>query len=125
MGGILVEGRRRSSPHGLTSTDMFLSDRPDWQWAFGRTLLLEGKSGMCDTRPLFRRTGWIRAWGYRANDKLYHTRVRKMMNKYVAVMYYGIPFSDDPRSTTYSNIGGLADLDRMGERIPVPKQGLT
>jgi hypothetical protein len=43
-----------------------------------------------------------------------------MLNKYVAIMYYELPPSNDPISVTYNSIGGLPDLDRVNERIPIP-----
>ena len=51
---------------------------------------------------------------------LFFERVRKMLNKYIAIGYYGLPVSPDPYSITYDHIGGVYDLDRMDEHIPVP-----
>ncbi len=51
---------------------------------------------------------------------LFFERVRKMLNKYIAIGYYGLPVSTDPYSITYDHIGGVYDLDRMDEHIPVP-----
>jgi hypothetical protein len=44
-------------------------------------------------------------------------RLRKMVTKYIGVMYFGLPQSSDPRSVLYGNILGVPDLDAMGEDL--------
>jgi hypothetical protein len=45
------------------------------------------------------------------------TRLRKMVTKNVGVLYFHLPQSDDPRSVLYRNVGGIRDLDYMGEEF--------
>jgi hypothetical protein len=63
-----------------------------------------------------------RTYGLKQDDGLLNQRARKMVGKYIALMYYELPLSDNPRSITYRSIGGLDDLDRIDERIPVSVQ---
>jgi len=43
------------------------------------------------------------------------TRVRKMVTKDIAILYYGKPQSNDPHSVLYNQIGGIEELDQVGE----------
>ncbi len=43
------------------------------------------------------------------------SRLRKMVTKNIGIMYYGLPQNNDPRSVLYSDIGGIEELDEMGE----------
>lgn len=51
----------------------------------------------------------------RRNDALLMDRLRKMMVRYIAVVYYELTYVDDPRSVLYAPIRSSADLDRMTE----------
>jgi hypothetical protein len=44
-----------------------------------------------------------------------------MMNKYIALTYYGLELNDDRRSVLYRQISSLGDLDRIDERIPLER----
>jgi predicted Zn-dependent protease len=103
---------------GLVPVDMYTSNRPEWRWYFGGTSTSGGRTADLAVISTFRMDP--RSWGLRADQELFHTRVRKLMNKYVAVLYYDLPLTDDPRSVTFRLIGGLDVLDRINERIPVP-----
>jgi hypothetical protein len=105
---------------GLTTVDVFPPWTPRFKWVFGQVF------GTVDTGAqnsavlsIFRMDPI--SYGYVRNDDLRNTRVRKMMNKYIATMYYGVPTTGNPSSVTYDNIGGLGDLDLMSERIPVAR----
>ncbi|HEU4758769.1 MAG TPA: hypothetical protein VFT91_02190, partial [Dehalococcoidia bacterium] len=56
----------------------------------------------------------------RANEDLLFSRARKLVSKYIGLLYYGLPPSDDPRSPMFDAILGLDDLDHMQEPLPVP-----
>lgn len=47
------------------------------------------------------------------------SRARKLVTKYIGMLYYGLPPSDDPRSPLYDSILSVGDLDRMEEPLPV------
>ncbi|HWO72468.1 MAG TPA: hypothetical protein VNN21_02830 [Dehalococcoidia bacterium] len=105
---------------GLTPVDMYLATTPQWHWAFGQAYRLGNE-------PAFRHgvISYFRMdpsnYGLRPDTEKRNQRLRKMMNKYVAITYYGMRMSSDPKSVLYDDIGGLDDLDRMNERIPLPR----
>jgi predicted Zn-dependent protease len=43
------------------------------------------------------------------------TRVRKMVTKNIAILYYGKAQSSNPHSVLYNQIGGIEDLDKVSE----------
>jgi hypothetical protein len=96
---------------GLISADLYIRKRPDWRWAFG----FRGQ-GASDNRRLAvvstARMAWPRG---RAGDDITSVRLRKMVTRYIGLMYFGLPLSKDPRSVLYDDVGGVDDLDRMGE----------
>lgn len=49
------------------------------------------------------------------NEEQILMRLRKMVTKNVGVLYFHLRQSDDPRSVLYRNVGGIQDLDYMGE----------
>lgn len=99
---------------GLTSLDIYTAERPEWKWFFGYTGDRHAVISAFRMDPV--------NWGLRVNDELRNKRVRTLMNKYIAMEYYGLPLNDNPRSVLYRLIGGLGTLDRIDERIPVPSQ---
>jgi hypothetical protein len=40
-----------------------------------------------------------------------------MVTKNIGIMYFKLQQSDDPRSVLYKNIGGISELDAMGEEF--------
>lgn len=60
-------------------------------------------------------------YGEPPNDELLFSRTRKLVSKYIGLLFYGLPASPDPRSPLYDSILGLADLDNMEEPLPVPQ----
>lgn len=56
---------------------------------------------------------------FHSDDELTFERARKMVTRYIGLLYYGLPLSDDPESLLYDNVLGPADLDRMEEPLPV------
>lgn len=94
---------------GLTSRDMYIA-RYDWQFSFsfraeekyavvssGRMTLPNGRQGV--------------------TEELIQTRLRKMVTKNIGILYYHLPASNDPRSVLYRNVGGISELDYMGEEF--------
>lgn len=50
---------------------------------------------------------------------VYFARTRKLFSKYLGLLYYGLPTSDDPKSPMYDYIRGPGDVDAMGD-LTVP-----
>jgi predicted Zn-dependent protease len=53
--------------------------------------------------------------GQPANDDLLRTRLRKITTKNIGILYYRKPQNDNPGSVLYSQVGGIEELDNMGE----------
>lgn len=107
---------------GLVPVDLYLENRPNASWGFGR---LRGEP-RTDGIGIDYREGIIsiyrmdpRNWGLPADDDLRDERIRKMVSKYIAHAYYDLPLSNDPSSVTFNNIAGLTELDSVNEHMPV------
>jgi predicted Zn-dependent protease len=92
---------------GLTTEDMYI-EKYDWRFSFswreqGRYAVVS--SGRMNY-PVVKKP---------ASEKLILTRLRKMVTKNVGILYYHLPQSDNPRSVLYRNVGGIRELDYMGE----------
>jgi hypothetical protein len=99
---------------GLTPIDIYTADRPEWKWFFGQLASRHAVISVFRMDPV--------NWGERRDDNLRNKRVRTLMNKYIAMGYYGLPLNDNPRSVLYRQIASLETLDRIDQRIPVPQQ---
>jgi hypothetical protein len=53
------------------------------------------------------------------DDDLMGSRARKLVSKYLGLLFYDLPLSDDPKSPLYDSILGLDDLDNMEGPLPV------
>jgi predicted Zn-dependent protease len=91
---------------GLVTRDVYIRERTDWAWAFG--LRRDGRFAVVSTA----RMSWPEGL---ASDEQVTARLRKMVSKNVGLMLFGLPVSGDPHSVLYANVGGIDDLDRMGE----------
>lgn len=54
-----------------------------------------------------------------ADDPLFYARTRKLVSKYIGLLYYGLPASSEPTSPMFDSILGPDDVDRMTEPLPV------
>ncbi len=92
---------------GLVTDDLYIRNRPDWDWAFG----LRG-----DRRYAIVSTARM---GPLAEPiaPIVMSRLRKMVMRDIGVLYYGLPLNRDPFSVLYVDLLGLDDLDRMGEDL--------
>ena len=88
---------------GITGEDLYSRARPDWAWAFG--LRTDGHLAVISSARM----------RILAAEELADARLRKMVSKYIGLLYYGLQESTDPRSVMYGNILGVRDLDRMGD----------
>jgi predicted Zn-dependent protease len=53
------------------------------------------------------------------DDALLYSRFRKLVSKYIGLLYYDLPSSPDPTSPMYNSILGPDDVDTMTEPLPV------
>ena len=98
----------------LTPVDLY--DRTStWRFIFGTKGTFTDPKAVVSTFRMNPQT-----FGEPRNDELLFSRARKIVTKYIGLLYYGLPLSDDPRSPLYDSILSLGDLDRMEEPLPVP-----
>jgi predicted Zn-dependent protease len=93
----------------VTDGDMYVRSK-DWQFAFGYRE--DGRFGVVSAA----RMNPVR-FGDPRDDRLLHTRVRKMVVRTVAFLYQGLAPSDRPNSVLYGKLLGLEELDAMGEEF--------
>ncbi len=106
---------------GLVPVDLYSGSMPASTWSFGRLrgqalpgVPIEYYGGVISLYRMDPRNS-----GLPADDALYYSRVRKFVSKYIALGYFDLPISNNPLSLTSNTISGLAELDRVDERIPV------
>ena len=90
---------------GFTTQDMYIA-RYDWQFSFGWRQ--EGRYAVISNARM--------SLGNPSAEQA-HSRLRKMVTKNIGIMYFKLQQSDDPRSVLYKNIGGISELDAMGEEF--------
>ncbi len=96
---------------GVVDEDLYIRKRSDWAWAFGLRSL--GRFAIVSTARMDAPNG-------SASTKTQTLRLRKMVTKYIGLMYFDLEESEDPKSVLYGDIGGIADLDGMGEKLNLP-----
>jgi predicted Zn-dependent protease/uncharacterized protein YceK len=96
---------------GITSKDMYIRG---YQWTFafswreGRfAVVSSGRMGLPTTDFISQKEA--------AKKDVLETRLRKMVTKNIGILYYHLPQSDHPKSVLYKNIGGIEELEEMGE----------
>ena len=94
---------------GLTSKDMYVK-KYSWRFAFGYRS--GGRFAVISTA----RMDPVNL-GDPVNDDLMRTRLRKMVTKEIAILYYGMQQTSDPNSVLYNKILGIEELDRIGEDL--------
>ena len=99
---------------GLTPLDLY-NPFHHAAWIFGIQLTAENPVAVIST---FRMDPVV--WGRWPNSELLETRLRKMLSRYIGVLYYQLPESSDSLSPVFNGIGGLDDLDAMSEASLVP-----
>jgi predicted Zn-dependent protease len=93
---------------GLTNLDMYIA-KYNWQFSFSwrdgeKYAVVSG--GRMHLPP---------SWSQKITGDLILSRIRKMVTKNVGLLYYDLDQSDNPRSVLYRKVGGVKDLDYMGE----------
>jgi predicted Zn-dependent protease len=92
---------------GLTAQDMYIKNKP-WQFAFSYR---EGD------RFAVVSSGRMNLGLLPAQSNEFQARVRKMVTKNIGILYFHLPMNSDPRSVLYGNVGGIEELDAMGEEF--------
>jgi predicted Zn-dependent protease len=92
---------------GLTSEDMYISQ---YSWQFTFSWRQEERYAVVSDARMS-----ISSRGTPAGAAM--NRLRKMVTKNIGILYYRLPQSDDPRSVLYKNVGGIQELDYMGEEF--------
>lgn len=98
---------------GLTPLDLYAADR-DWNFQLGHANWSEQSRAVVSTYRMH--LGTFRL----VDDERVLSRTRKLVTKYLGLMLYDLPVSDDPKSPMYGNILRVTDLDKMEEPLPVP-----
>jgi serine/threonine protein kinase/predicted Zn-dependent protease len=95
---------------GITSNDLYIKQL-GWAWAFGMYELETGNSVISSARmdP--------KNFGASKDEALLETRLRKMIMRYLGLLYFKKPPSNDPKSVLYGTLSGVADLDSREERF--------
>ena len=102
---------------GITGDDIFLRG-VNWRFAFGwradDRIAIVSYARM---DPQF--------FNGAEDDDLLRRRLRHMVTKDLGLMFFGLKMSPDRASPMYENIGGLEELDAMGENLrragfPIP-----
>src|SRR5258705_5627368 len=112
-----VEVMKRANPNlvndpaailiGLTAEDMYIAQ---YDWRFTFSWRQEKKYAVVSNARM------IIAPRVVPVQKL-ASRLRKMVTRNIGVLYFYLPQSDDPRSVLYKNVGGISELDLMGEEF--------
>jgi tetratricopeptide (TPR) repeat protein len=92
---------------GLTDEDLFVRGE-DWQWAF--SYRMQGRFAVVSSARMDPAN-----LGGSANEVLTESRLRKMVLKNIGILYYYLPLNHNPKSVLYEEVGGVEDLDKMGE----------
>ena len=87
---------------GLTTEDMYIAQ---YSWQFTFSWRQEGKYAVVSNARMSLGAPLI-------SEEQLTARLRKMVT---GILYYRLPQSNDPRSVLYKNVGGISELDHMGE----------
>jgi predicted Zn-dependent protease len=92
---------------GLTIKDMYIA-QVDWQ--FGFSWRAQNKYAVVSVGRMNLPNG-----KQKVTKELFLSRIRKVVTKNVGILYYKLGASDNPRSVLYRKVGGIRELDNMGE----------
>jgi len=90
---------------GLTTEDMYIAQ---YNWQFSFSWRQEDRYAVISNGRM--------SLGASSNDQE-KARLRKMVTKNIGILYYRLPQSNDPRSVLYKDVGGISELDYMGEEF--------
>ena len=100
-----ISGNPNAILIGLTTEDMYISQ---YDWRFSFSWREQGKYAVVSSGRM--------NLGNVSDDEI-RKRFRKMVTKNVGILYFHLPQSDNPRSVLYRNVGGIRELDYMGEEF--------
>ena len=100
-----ISGNPNAILIGLTTEDMYISQ---YDWRFSFSWREQGKYAVVSSGRM--------NLGNVSEDEA-RKRFRKMVTKNVGILFFHLPQSDDPRSVLYRNVGGIRELDYMGEEF--------
>lgn len=92
---------------GLTDEDMYIA-RYDWNFTF--SWRQEKKFAVVSAARMN-----LGSWFF--SEERIKNRFRKMVTKNIGILYYHLPMSDNPASVLYKDVGGISELDQMGEEF--------
>jgi predicted Zn-dependent protease len=99
---------------GITSADMYIA-RSSYRFVFGYR-----PGGNTGQRVAVISSARMNPEFYEQprDDSLLMERLRKMVTRYVGLLYYELRFNNDPNSVLYKDLLGLDELDTMGGVLP-------
>jgi predicted Zn-dependent protease len=95
---------------GLTPLDLYAEDR-DWNFELGYADWSAQSRAVVSTYRMH-----LGTFHMVDNERVF-SRTRKLVTKYIGLMFYHLPLSDDPTSPMYGNILRVTDLDKMEEPL--------
>ncbi|MCH7576971.1 MAG: hypothetical protein IH822_04150 [Chloroflexi bacterium] len=98
----------------LTPVDLY-NRTSSWRFLFGRKGTFADPDAIVSTYRMN-----PESFGEPRDDELTISRARKLVTKYVGLLYFDLPLSGDLKSPMFDNILSVSDLDRMEEPLPVP-----
>ena len=101
---------------GVTPLDIHYEERTDWPFVFGVRGFTDDPKAIVSTYRMNPET-----YGEEPDDDTLFSRTRKMTLKYIGMLYYGLPESDNPDDPLYNRIYSVDTLDRLGEPLPVTR----
>lgn len=91
---------------GLTAEDMYIG-KYDWRFSF--SYRESGKYAVVSNARMNLESF--------TDASVPDARLRKMVTKNIGLLYYRLPPSEAPQSVLYKNVGGIDELDQMGEEF--------
>ena len=98
----------------LTPVDLY-NRTSSWRFLFGRKGTFADPDAIVSTYRMN-----PESFGEPRDDELTISRARKLVTKYVGLLYFDLPLSGDLKSPMFDNILSVSDLDRMEEPLPIP-----
>jgi len=92
---------------GLTTQDMYALGEPHWNFVFGWK---SNRYSLVSTARFI-----VPYYDGLATESVILERLRKVVGRYLGILYYRLPPNSNPKSLLYPNLLGVDDLDALGE----------